>query len=267
MLRDIAIALFHFFAVFFAEIIFLRWRKFALSFRPKYSFFREIAWHLSNCRWAVITYRCFVSPFWTHRKTRRGRNFLIKIQTYFSVVIFFEAILRSGETKQMSCTYICHKIALGCGAEPPECYSFILIKTFPFVWLRRRNLTRRWRWSLVSYRDWMGTVTTPFPAHDSVARWYIFKPKIPIWINFGGSYNVRSWSILWPFGVFYWHLVYFSPFWCVAPRKIWQPWSVHRWLCKAMACSVLRRCFTVRLSVSKKKLKWAPSSVFQKSEK
>jgi hypothetical protein len=53
---------------------------------------------------------------------------------------------------------------------------------------------------------------------------YIFKPKIPIWVNFGGSSNGRSyfmavWSILrpfgigilWPFGLFYGHLVYLRP--------------------------------------------------------
>jgi hypothetical protein len=28
---------------------------------------------------------------------------------------------------------------------------------------------------------------------------------------------------LWPFGIFYGYLLYFSPFWYVAPRKIWQP--------------------------------------------
>jgi hypothetical protein len=30
-------------------------------------------------------------------------------------------------------------------------------------------------------------------------------------------------NILWPFGIFCGHLVYFSPFWYVVPRKIWQP--------------------------------------------
>jgi hypothetical protein len=79
-----------------------------------------------------------------------------------------------------------------------------------------------------------------------VARLHIFKPKIRIWVNFGGSCNGRCWSI---FGhlayVFYGHLVYFVAiryilglydnfftFWYVVPntiryvlpRKIWQPW-------------------------------------------
>jgi hypothetical protein len=30
-------------------------------------------------------------------------------------------------------------------------------------------------------------------------------------------------NILWPFGTFHGQLVYFPPFWYVAPRKIWQP--------------------------------------------
>jgi hypothetical protein len=48
-----------------------------------------------------------------------------------------------------------------------------------------------------------------------------------------------QWNILWPFGLFYCHLVYceaiwyilwlfgvFSQFWYIVPRKIWQPWSL-----------------------------------------
>jgi hypothetical protein len=34
-----------------------------------------------------------------------------------------------------------------------------------------------------------------------VARWYIFKPKIQIRVNFGGSCRGRCWYILLPFGV------------------------------------------------------------------
>jgi hypothetical protein len=32
------------------------------------------------------------------------------------------------------------------------------------------------------------------------------------------------WYYMWPFGIFYSHLVYFFTSWYVAPRKIWQPW-------------------------------------------
>jgi hypothetical protein len=31
------------------------------------------------------------------------------------------------------------------------------------------------------------------------------------------------WSTLWPFGIFL-VILYFSPFWYVVTRKIWQPW-------------------------------------------
>jgi hypothetical protein len=36
-----------------------------------------------------------------------------------------------------------------------------------------------------------------------------FKPKIQIWVNCGVYWNERCWYILWPFGIFYCHLVYF----------------------------------------------------------
>jgi hypothetical protein len=48
-----------------------------------------------------------------------------------------------------------------------------------------------------------------------VARWFLFKPKIPIWVHFGGSCNGRCWYILWPFGLFYGHLVYFVVIWYI----------------------------------------------------
>jgi hypothetical protein len=67
-----------------------------------------------------------------------------------------------------------------------------------------------------------------------VARWFIFKPKIPIWVYFGGTRNVKCCYILWPFGMFCGHLVQFKagslwsfciffPFWYVCTMKIWQP--------------------------------------------
>jgi hypothetical protein len=30
----------------------------------------------------------------------------------------------------------------------------------------------------------------------------VFKPKIQIWINFGGPWNEKCWYILWPFGIY-----------------------------------------------------------------
>jgi hypothetical protein len=44
-----------------------------------------------------------------------------------------------------------------------------------------------------------------------VARWwYISRPKIPIWVNFGGPCHGRCWRILWPFGQFSGLLLYFT---------------------------------------------------------
>jgi hypothetical protein len=70
-----------------------------------------------------------------------------------------------------------------------------------------------------------------------VARWYIFKPKIPFRVNFGGPWNAKVWYNLLTFGIYYGHLVYvmiirkfsgylvyFSPFWYIVSRNIWQPW-------------------------------------------
>jgi hypothetical protein len=46
-----------------------------------------------------------------------------------------------------------------------------------------------------------------------VARWHIFKSKIPMSVNFGGSWNGKCWHILWPSGTFYCHLVHFTDIW------------------------------------------------------
>jgi hypothetical protein len=41
---------------------------------------------------------------------------------------------------------------------------------------------------------------------NRVARWYILRPKISIWVNFGWTFNGRClyilWYILWQFGIF-----------------------------------------------------------------
>jgi hypothetical protein len=48
-----------------------------------------------------------------------------------------------------------------------------------------------------------------------VTRWYIFKPKIPIWANFGGSFHLVDFVAI---GKIF-HI------WYVVPRKMWQPCS------------------------------------------
>jgi hypothetical protein len=69
-----------------------------------------------------------------------------------------------------------------------------------------------------------------------VARWYILKPKIPFWVIFGRSCNVRYLYILWTFDIFYaqlvniialclfcGHLVYFSRFGMLYQEKYGNP--------------------------------------------
>jgi hypothetical protein len=51
------------------------------------------------------------------------------------------------------------------------------------------------------------------PAETRVARWYVFKPKIQLWVNSGGPRNEKGWYIIWPFGIYYGHLVYVMAIW------------------------------------------------------
>jgi hypothetical protein len=82
----------------------------------------------------------------------------------------------------------------------------------------------------------------PFPIASSPVLpdgTYIFKPKMPTWINFGRSRNERCWHILCTCYPFYcqmvsfggirlilWSLGIFSPLWYVVPRQIRQPWMI-----------------------------------------
>jgi hypothetical protein len=55
------------------------------------------------------------------------------------------------------------------------------------------------------------------PAVTRVARWHTFKPKIPNWVNFGGSCNGRCRHILWPFGIFCSNVANFTVVWYIFP--------------------------------------------------
>jgi hypothetical protein len=63
-----------------------------------------------------------------------------------------------------------------------------------------------------------------------VVRWFIFKPQIPIWVNFGDSCHVRVWYILWPFGKFSGHLIYFMAPWYIVPEKSGNRENVQKYL-------------------------------------
>jgi hypothetical protein len=49
-----------------------------------------------------------------------------------------------------------------------------------------------------------------FPCVEQGCQiWFVFKPKIPIWVFFGGPWIGKYLCILWPFGIFYGDLGYF----------------------------------------------------------
>jgi hypothetical protein len=48
------------------------------------------------------------------------------------------------------------------------------------------------------------------------------KPKFPIWLNFGVSCIRSCYYSLWPFGLFYGHLVYFVAIWYI----LWSFWYI-----------------------------------------
>jgi hypothetical protein len=43
---------------------------------------------------------------------------------------------------------------------------------------------------------------------DRVARWFVFKPKIQIWVNFGGPWNEKN-------GIFHGPLEYITAIWYI----------------------------------------------------
>jgi hypothetical protein len=83
------------------------------------------------------------------------------------------------------------------------------------------------------------TKNNPVFDRCRVARWFNFKPKIPLWVNFVGPWNGKGLYILMPIGIYHGHLVHFESFgnlveiWYLFPRfgihtvsrKIWQPWT------------------------------------------
>jgi hypothetical protein len=59
-----------------------------------------------------------------------------------------------------------------------------------------------------------------------VARCYIFIPKISIWVNFSWPWNLNCWCMLWPFGILFYNLVYFSRFGILYHERYGNPQTV-----------------------------------------
>jgi hypothetical protein len=111
------------------------------------------------------------------------------------------------------------------------------------LWLRERACSTKRRLLVLSLRvsqnvakDFRLTETLSVDQSTSlvlelptrVARLHICIPKIPILKYFGRPWNGKFCYVFWPFGILYGylvyfcgHLVYFSQFWYVLPRKIW----------------------------------------------
>jgi hypothetical protein len=65
--------------------------------------------------------------------------------------------------------------------------------------------------------NYFGLLALDLPATGvgtRVARWFLFRPKIPIWIYFGGPWNGKCCYIVWSYIhiLFYNHWVYFMGF-------------------------------------------------------
>jgi hypothetical protein len=68
-----------------------------------------------------------------------------------------------------------------------------------------------------------------FGRKNRLTRWFVFEPKIAVWVNFGRkmlAYIMTIWNILRPFGVIYGrfvincdYLVYFFLLWYVLAKK------------------------------------------------
>jgi hypothetical protein len=90
----------------------------------------------------------------------------------------------------------------------PAMYSFRRITCWAKAWATFRKRI----WSPCSHRSRRSSRDFSL-LRIRVARWYFFKPKISIWENVGGLLNLKSWYIIWPFGIYYCHLVYCMAIW------------------------------------------------------
>jgi hypothetical protein len=122
---------------------------------------------------------------------------------------FFSVILYNTEPTS---AYVCTR-----GGQATSWQKFLRLKGYSIEMFTRPHLcwhtTRDWqacqKWSLMQINTER--------SKNRVARWFLFKPKIPIGVNFGGPqigkcwyvYYLAIWNSLQTFGIFYDHLVYF----------------------------------------------------------
>jgi hypothetical protein len=75
----------------------------------------------------------------------------------------------------------------------------------PPLWYAKLTLQMSWILTSLLWKVELGI---------RVARWFVFKQKIQIWVNFVGALEWKAlvW-FLWSFGIFYGHLLYFMAIW------------------------------------------------------
>jgi hypothetical protein len=58
-----------------------------------------------------------------------------------------------------------------------------------------------------------GSISGLVKSQSGLPDGLVSNQKAKIWVNFGGPFNGNCWYILWPFGIFYGHLVKFMAVW------------------------------------------------------
>jgi hypothetical protein len=106
------------------------------------------------------------------------------------------------------------------------------LNIFLLPWRRLRTLERYSKFTNDVYQVSFHAKVWSDLLDIRVAKWFIFKPKIPIWVNFEvlrlenviyfmAIWNIFMdvWDILWPLGTFCVNLVHYSRFWYHVPKK------------------------------------------------
>jgi hypothetical protein len=111
-----------------------------------------------------------------------------------------------------------------------------------FVWRpRRERCTTEWSWSMDVGRSTCSmAILRPlsgFPdgifGNQKLLFGWIFESLAmeDVGLYYGHLvYFSAIWHVLSPFGIICGHLVHFPPFRYALPRKIWQPWPLHRYM-------------------------------------
>jgi hypothetical protein len=169
----------------------------------------------SGCGWAFITTPCGCL-------TETMRSLICNYAAHFINSRSFAPRINKCECVQASELFRNYPFLMNAIKKNPTACFFVNVHIYASVSLGihflssagssrlATNICRGQQWTL----EWARHIShTCVGTWSRVARWHIFYPKIQIWVNFRVCCNGRCWFIIWPFGKFSGHLVYFSPFW------------------------------------------------------